>query len=255
MTQPVFRERAIKAYVDPDARTPLLPLARPRAAGFLLAVALLTLGGLALSAFLRVHVVARGRGVIRPRAGVLTVRAPRSGVVHDLAARPGELLSDGATLLSLGEPVVVPHGGVLDVLSVHDGEYVVEGSVLARVVPAGDEVGFVAVPARFRSSLHVDQSVRVSIDEYPSDEMGFARGRVSRIGADLLSQELLAEELSLSGLDAHEGPWVLVELALDRPPPRSSGGFRNGMTIDGVIPLRTRPVLAVLFPPLAEWLD
>lgn len=255
MTQPVFRERAIKAYVDPDARTPLLPLARPRAAGFLLAVALLTLGGLVLSAFLRVHLVARGRGVIRPRAGVITVRAPRSGTVSRVDVHPGDVLADGATLLRMDEPVVVPHGGVLDMLAVHDGEHVMEGTVLARVVPEGDEIGYVVIPARFRSSLHVEQTVRLSIDEYPSDEMGFARGRVGRIGADLLTDARIIEELGVPLPDAREGPWILVEVALDRPPPRASGGFRNGMAFDGVIPLRTRPVLGILFPPLAEWLD
>ena len=255
MTQPIFRERAIKAYVDPDARTPLLPLARPRAAAFLVAVALLTLGGLVASAFLRVHLVARGRGVIRPAAGVLTVRAPRNGTVRGLAARPGDALAEGATLLVLGEPVVVPHGGVLDMLAVHEGEHVMEGTVLARVVPEGEETGHVAIPARFRASLHVEQTVRLSIDEYPSDEMGFARGHVRRIGADLLTDEQVTEELGLPASEASEGPWVLVEVALDRAPPRASGGFRNGMAFDGVIPLRTRPVLGILFPPLAEWLD
>ena len=251
MSEPIFRERAIKAYVDPDTRTPLLPLARPRASRFLLAVAAVTLAALVASAFLRVHVVATGRGVVRPRAGVVTVRASTAGTVRGVIAAPGTRVGAGEVLMSVGGPVTAPHAGILDVIAVHDGDEVLRGAVLARVVPEGDEVGYLAIPVRFRASLAVDQPVRLSIDEYPSDEMGFAHGHVSRIGADLLT-----EDLGVSPGPADEGPWVLVEVALDHPPRRAEDArFRNGMTFDGVIPLRTRPVLGILLPPLAGWLD
>lgn len=251
MSEPIFRERAIKAYVDPERRTPLLPLARPRAGRFLLVVAILTVAALVASAFFRVHLVARGRGVVRPRAGVVTVRARAAGTVHDVRAAPGDRVAAGDPLLSVSTgPVRAPQAGTLDVVAVHAGEEVLAGAVLARIVPEGEEVGYLAIPIRFRASLAVDQPVRLSIDEYPSDEMGFAHGRVARIGADLLT-----EDLGVRPARGDDGPWVLVEVALDRVPPRSGGTFRNGMTFEGVIPLRTRPVLAILLPPLGEWLD
>lgn len=253
MAKQIFRERAIKAYVDPDTRGPLLPLHPPAVTRLLGAIAALTLAALVVAAFLRVQVVANGPGVVRPVGGVAVVRAPATGTVRRLGVAVGESVRRGAVLLDLGGPVVAHVDGTVDALLVRDGEFVTAGTAVAKIVPGGARIGYLAIPARFRSDLGVGQPVRLSLDEYPATEMGFGHGHILRISEDLLTPEVAAAQLG--GVEMSGSANVLVEISLDELPPRAEGSFHNGMVFQGVVTTHSERALTLLFPPLARVLD
>ena len=82
MAKVKFRERAIRAYLDPDSVGGLLRLEAPTLTRLFLGF--LALFGLALLAAVvtDVKITARGRGLVRPHGGIFVVRAPSEGYVR-----------------------------------------------------------------------------------------------------------------------------------------------------------------------------
>jgi hypothetical protein len=249
-----FREQAVRAYIDPDIRGGLLDVTPPLLARLFVILALTFLAGFVASAVTPVRVTARGRGVVRPSAGVVIVRAPAAGVVRVVQAEVGQTVAPGDVLFRTDVPVVAPVGGTLDALPVHVDEHVGADALVAKIIPAGsDLVGFLAVPARYRAHLVPGQPVRLAFEEFPSSEMGFGRGRVARVGNDLLTPELA--QPYLGGIELPAGPNFLVEVELLSMPPRVAAAFRNGMPFEGVVAVREQRILTLLFRPLRALLD
>ena len=251
MTEQVFRERAIKAYQDPDTRGPLIQLAPPSVTRLLVVLGLVCALAIVASAFTHVQIMARGRGIVRPANGIVMLRAPAAATATGVTVVAGQHVEAGEVVFHAGVPIVSPVAGIVDSLVVHEGDFVPQGTAMAKVIPtSGDLVGYLLVESRDRSSLAVGQEVRLSLDEYPSAEMGFARGRVARISEDLVTREL-ASSYMIDGA-AEMPPSFLVEVALDRMPARASGGFRNGMSFEGIVPVRRQRVLTLLIKPLSR---
>jgi len=140
--------------------------------------------------------------------------------------------------------VRAPLRGILDRINAQQGGYIKEGEPLAKIVPAGgDLVGMMRVEARHRSRLAVGQTVRIKLDEYPSDGYGVGRGRIERISRDITATD-------------DERPTVAVDVKLVAfPGGVHDGSFRSGMGFVGEIALRRRRIASMLFPPLERLLD
>ncbi len=249
-----FRKRAIKAYLDRDARGVLLQIAPPALSRLLLSIAIVFVVAVVTSAFVRAKITARGRGVVRPADGVVIVRAPAEGVVRSIEASVGQQVRAGDVLLRLDTPVFAPVAGVIDALPVHRDDYVTVGKPIVKIVPSNRElIGYLALSWRYRAHLSIGQPIRLAFDEYPSSEMGFGEGRIIRISEDVITPELASAYLVEN--DASQGPRFLVQVALERlPPGATKGPLHNGMPFEGVVPVREQRVLTLLLRPLSRFL-
>lgn len=250
MSQSIFRERAVKAYQDPDSRGSLLRLAPPSIVWLLGALAALTVLAIVTAALTRVRVVASGRGILRPREGIVILRAAEAGSIGAVQVALGQQLEAGAVLLTMERPVLAPVGGVVDALPVHSGERVAAGTALVKLVPnRGARAGFLAIPARFRSQLRVGQTVRLRFDEEGSAGGMLRQGRIARVSADVLTPELASAYLA-EHRDT-DPPSFLVEVALEDA---TAASLLNGMPFEGQVILREQRALTLLFAPLASLL-
>ncbi len=100
----MFREQAVKAYLDPDLRGGLLRVTPPWLLSVFAPVAALCVAALVGAFVGEVEVHAVGRGVVRPADGIRKVEAPIAGWVGSLAAREGDRIESGQTLLVLADP-------------------------------------------------------------------------------------------------------------------------------------------------------
>jgi len=154
-----------------------------------------------------------------------TVRAPVSGTVEALSARPGEVLSAGATI--------------------------------ARLVPDGAASTIVAfIPERDRAFLEVGAEARVELDQLTPGEFPRLRARVLKIAKDEASpreiREVLGEAATLPD------PVYRVELEIERAAgardPLASM-VRNGMLGNVRVVLRRRRLVSLFVAPIRGWLE
>ena len=252
MSAPLFRDQAVKAYMDPDARGGLVRATPPSLARLFAVLTLLFVGAVVASIVVRVKVTARVRGIVRPSEGIFVVRAPATGYVRAVEVTVGQEVLAGTVLARLDAPVLAPVAGFVDAITVHLDELATAGAPIVKIVPAGDRLaGFLAVPSRYRAHLRVGHEVRVSFDEYPSTEMGFGRGRIRRVSDDVLTPELAAQYLPES--EARGPASYLVEVDLLAMPPRARGEFHNGMAFDGVVAVREQRIITLLIEPLQRF--
>lgn len=245
----IFREKSVRSYQDPDLRGGLLQLAPPALRGLFAFLATALAAALVLSAVVRVKVTARGRGIVRPASGVFVVRAPASGYVRVTPVTPGQRVAAGEIVVRMDAPVVAPVAGVVDAIPVHADEFVTAGTAVAKIVPDSDRLlGYLAIPSRHRAHLRPGQAVRIGFDEFPASEMGYGRGRVRRVGDDLVTPELARSYLAQDPPPV--GPHHLVEVELLALPPGARGSYHNGMPFDGVIAVREQRALTLLLRPL-----
>jgi len=96
----LFREQAIKAYLEGEPLAPLLEVA-PLATRFLLLGALgLIAAAIAVCVVVKVDVVARGRGVLQP-AEVQLMTSPVAGLVEAITVSPGQQVAAGDVILRI----------------------------------------------------------------------------------------------------------------------------------------------------------
>lgn len=248
----MFRPQAVRSYLDPDSRGGLLRVAPPSLVRLFGVLAVAFVIGVGASLVARVKITARGRGLVRPRTGVLLVQAPHEGYVRVVLVRVGDVVAPGTVLARLDEPVVAPVGGLVDAIAVQPNEHVAAGSPIVKIVPLQEPlVGFLAIPARYRTHLATGQPVRLAIDEYPSSEMGFGAGRIARISEDVITPELALRYL---GAVQPSEPSFLVEVELGAVPPRATGRFHNSMPFEGIVVVREQLLATLLVRPLRAFL-
>jgi multidrug resistance efflux pump len=246
----LFREEAVKSYMNPDARGGLLVVAPPSGAlPFAVIAAVLGLAAV-FAAATEVQITAKGRGVVRPARASVVVRAPRAGRIDALAIRPGQTVTAGEALGRIGDvPLAAPEAGEIEYVDATFGETVAEGAPLFEIVPSSEPlVAYMAVPAAHRARLSPGKEVRLRLDEYPASEYGVAIARIDRVGGELLSD---ARASTFLGAAAKE-PSFLVTLRLERMPGAARAPFRNGMLFEGDIALEQRRAISLLFPALSE---
>ncbi len=97
----LFRKEAVRQYLDPDARGGLLRVSPPSGARVFAVLALLFAVALWIAVSQRVAITARGRGVLRPAAGIFVVKAPVAGRVVSVDVSAGDRVAHDAPLLTI----------------------------------------------------------------------------------------------------------------------------------------------------------
>jgi hemolysin D len=214
----------------------------------------LVLAALIASALVSVPITARARGIVRPATGVTVVQAPHEGHVAAVNVAMGAAVVPGDSVAVVdGRAVQAPVAGTVDMVAVQRGEYLAAGTPLVKIVPQGDMlVGFMMVASSDRVHLKPGQSVQIDFDAYPMAEMGPGRGRVRTIGADPITPGLAGRYLA--GLELPAEPTFLVEVQIDSLPSRARGAPTNGMTFSGVVRVRERRLISLVFSPLERLL-
>ena len=151
----------------------------------------------------------------RQRETLLTIRAPRSGVVFDLNIGDGELASPTAPLLE-----VVPFEGLR-----------------ARVMIPNKDVGFVkeGMPAEVR------------IASYPFTEYGALKGSLIRVGAD--------SKATNPNVPAEHFPAIIQLEASSLERKGRTLPLKTGMAVTSLIKLGSRPAISMLSDRIVSLFD
>ncbi|MCC7538179.1 MAG: HlyD family efflux transporter periplasmic adaptor subunit [Deltaproteobacteria bacterium] len=243
----LFRKQALDAVGDAADRGGILRIVPLHVAGFYLVLAALAAIGIGLLVEGRARVVARGRGVVLPSQGVVSLRAPVTGRVGRVVAGEGAPVHRGDALLVL-EPsldvVRAPADGTLEDTEIAEGTLVREGDRLGTLVPdRGELVAYMAVAERDRGGLDVGKTVRLQFDAETQSPID---GRVRRVRDGLLTA---AWRERLRGIDRMpEGALILVEISLPRAASRD-GRIRRGMVFAGETVLREQRLISLIFAP------
>lgn len=274
---PLFRREAVARSRSDQMPGGLMRITPPWTVGLYLSLMAVFLAAVAVAAFGTVRIHSNGRGVMRPDARVLVVRAPFDGVIASVPVREGDRVGQGQPimtfdddeLLSQGDRADLPPGvlarqeertrvraaaaGIVDRLQVRPGSYVAAGDPLAKIVPVdGALVGHLSLPARDRPYLHAGQTVTLKFDAYPWQEMGVGWGRIQRVGID--ADDAMAEAGATAGTQAGAGlgSTVRVTVVVDRLPPGAPAArLEPGLRFSGEITLRTARIYELLLRPFS----
>lgn len=167
--------------------------------------------------------------------------------------RAAKAQRDAIELLLEQTAVVAPVRGRVEKLDAVAGQYVQEGSALARVVPLSAPTHAVAfLRERSRAFLDVGATVTLEADRLPPGEFGRLRGVVERISSDLASARELREFLGEDHAWAEPCYRVEIALAGDEKTRELMTRVTTGALVNARFSLRTRRIAEVAFAPLAE---
>ena len=99
--QSFFRPEAIQHYLNRADRAVVLRVAPPWTWILVLGIVVFILTAVTFGIVGRVEITDRTRGVIRPLAGVRSLRAPAEGVVEEVRVRAGDLVPPGGLVFRL----------------------------------------------------------------------------------------------------------------------------------------------------------
>lgn len=240
----LFREQALAAYANPDARGGLLRAAPPSG----LALFVVIVGALgcaaAVAATTRVRSSIEGRGVVALERGPIVVRAANGGTITAVNVSAGQTLEVAGVLLAIdGAPIATTSTGHVEFVDVRVGDVVDRGAPLVEIVPDREPlVGHLLVPAARRQRLFDGQEVRIHVG---AEIVGTAT--IADVSAQPISVARQAELFGTSASLAPSGPQLLVRVTLP-----TAAALTNGAPFLGEIPLESRSALSVLVPALAE---
>ncbi len=100
VTEIVFRREAVEARLSEESES-IARITPPWTWTVFIIVAAMFVSALILSVLGRVEITDRGRGILRPVAGVRSLIAPVDGVVAEVNASSGELVEQGKPILRL----------------------------------------------------------------------------------------------------------------------------------------------------------
>lgn len=153
-----------------------------------------------------------------------SVRAPVTGLLEALVARPGDLLQLGQTI--------------------------------AKIIPDGSPLQVVAfLPEKDRGFVKAGDLVQLELEAYPFSEFGTLKGRVVRIGSDLASSYEIQEALGETGKLDTPGYRAEIELLPERPKRLVDVKVRPGMLLQARFTLRRQRLITVVLEPLRRWLE
>jgi len=169
------------------------------------------------------------RDLARARVAELSLRAPRAGVVEDIAVRRGQALAPGDQIVTIGG-----HDRVCSVWAL--------------------------LPGRYRPELEHGADVRFNVHGYRYAQ---ARASVSAVGAQVLGPREVSRYLGNETVGALElqGPTVIAKAQLSDcsfVSDASTFRFHQGMGGSAEVRLRSQALWAVLIPGLRKvfrWLD
>lgn len=236
----LFREQALAAYSNPDARGGLVRAAPPSGLALFSVIVASLLCATAVAATTRAHVTIDGRGVVALEHGAVVVRATRDATVTSVLVRPGARLERDLQLLSLdGERVAAPTTGHVEFVDVREGDIVTRGTPLVEMVPDREPlIGYVLVPTAERSRVTEGQRVLLRV----RGEI-VATGTVAAVAARPISE---SREAAIFGAVSHpRESSLLVRVALP-----NNRALASGTAFVGEIQLGSRSALSVLVPSL-----
>jgi len=272
----LFRRKAVEEARSEAVRGGLLRLTPPWTVALFLSLFAVVLTGVGVAVFGTVRIHSSGRGIIRPEARVLDVRAPVAGVIQSVDVREGDRVLEGEQLLAFSEAGLLADAdranlppnllfrqrerltveaaatGIVDRVMVRPGSYAFTGDLLATVVPGdGRLIGYLSLPARDWPYLRPGETVVLKFDAFPWQEMGVGWGTVLRVGADADPADPEADKVL--GAGASVQGTVRVEVQVDRLP-RGAGAaiVQNGMGFTGEVTLRTAKIYELILTPLAR---
>ena len=241
----LFREQALAAYANPDARGGLVRAAPPSGLAIFSVIAGALLCATSLAATTPVSTAIEGRGVVALEHGPVIVRAPRDAVVTTVLVRAGAQLDRAVYLLALdGELLAAPTTGHVEFVDVREGDVVTRGTPLVEIVPDREPLtGYLLVPTAERHRVSEGQTVQLRV---AGTVVG--SGRIVDVAAQPISQ---SRESSLFGAPSQaRASSVLVRVAVPRVT-----ALANGTVFVGEIPLESRSALSVLVPALRAEAD
>jgi len=277
MKDGLFRQQALESQRSGKTSGGLLEVTPPWLVGLFGTLLIALLIGLAVVLLVDVRIYSEGRGIVRPREQILTVRAEIGGTVAEVRVVEGAQVTRGDVLLRFDDTMLrsdpdfinappqvraarlerfeirAATGGVVDRLAVRTGDVVAAGAALARVVPISDDlVGRLWLPEHDWPYLRVGEPVQLRFDGYPYEEMGVGRGRITRVSEDLAP----ASPGELGGqAPVFDGRRVMVEVAIESLPARAEPAtLRNGMLFTGEVVLREQRIAVLLLRPLRRLL-
>jgi multidrug resistance efflux pump len=152
--------------------------------------------------------------------------------------------------------IVATESGIIEGLRVQVGDLVNAGQTVGRLLTDGESPrAFALLAERDRALVHLGDSVRLEVDQYPFADWGALKATIHRIGENPAS---LAELRELFGEDAKtEGSSYLVELTIPSGQPRTVAQqpLRSGMGFQARYTLRRQRPISFLFEPLRRWLE
>lgn len=161
------------------------------------------------------------------RNGLLELRAPRAGIVKNLAVHTeGSVTPSGTELLS-----IVPK----------------DEPLRAEVLVSNSDIGFV----------HAGQQARVKLSAYPFQRFGTVQGRIEMVSPDAQRQDQRNQSSSQNGQSGGQGGYT-ARIVLDRQRLTYEGerlDLRPGMQVVAEVDIGTRSVLDYVVSPVAKTLD
>jgi membrane fusion protein len=143
--------------------------------------------------------------------------------------------------------VVAPVAGTVAAPGPQLGQFVVAGTVLAAILPAGSQLeARLLVPSRSIAFIELGQQVRMKLDAFPYQKFGHLRGTVTRVEQAPLSEPR-------AGAEAGGTPLYRVVVRLERQSIYAYGQertFKAGMVVEADILQDRRRLIEWLLEPL-----
>ncbi len=236
----LFREQALAAYSNPDARGGLVRASPPSGLAMFAVIAGSLGATIAVAATTPVTVALEGRGIVALEHGPLIVRAPRDATVTAVLVRAGATVERERYLLALDDQLLAaPTTGHVEFVDVREGDVVARGAQLVEIVPDREPlVGYLAIPIAERSHIADGQRVQLRVD---GQVVG--SGEVVDVAAQPLSDERASELFGAGGGPRERS--LLVRVAIS-----STAALDNGTSFVGEIELGHRSALSILVPAL-----
>lgn len=150
--------------------------------------------------------------------------------------------------------IQAPLGGRVESLLVSAGQVVPSGTVVARIIPEGDEP-IAVVFARARDAAFLREGLRASVElqALPVADFGRAQATVVRVASDVASAVEVAELMGAAA--AADEALVRVELKFDDTPTwqRMSEHVRSGARLSARLETQQRRLLSLVFDFVRRW--
>jgi multidrug resistance efflux pump len=151
---------------------------------------------------------------------------------------------------------LAPDRGYVDALVARVGDSVQPGQVIAKLVPADSALRVISfLPEKNRAFVKAGDIVQLELNQYPYAEFGTVRGRIVRVGEDLVSshewREAMGEERALEEAAFR----VEVELLPITKGALAKVQLRPGMLMSVRYTLRRQSLITLALDPLKRWLN
>ena len=142
-----------------------------------------------------------------------------------------------------------PVAGTIAGINTRLGQFVLPGSSVVTIAPAGALVAELMIPTSAAGHVETGQSVRVMVDAFPFQKFGFLRGRI----VELSKAPVPASDLPLQPGQAAPSPSYRLRVAIDPASlakHESQGRLSPGMTIKADIVTARETGLGLIFKPI-----